>query len=99
MTKTRFQKKLELVSVPIAKSTDTVKAITINPKKSEKKVSKEIKCYIYMGRLRAFPKILITQLRFEAFDSIKDCTEWCEEHCSTYEIKDHKKSITIVKKQ
>jgi hypothetical protein len=98
-SKSRFQQKLELVSVPIAKSTDTVKAIAISPKKKEKSTSKGIQCYIYMGRLKAFPKILITQLRYEAFDSVEDCTAWCEEHCTAYEIKDHKKSKTLVKKQ
>lgn len=95
----KLKQKLNLVSVGTTpKTQDKVEAISLNPAKGLKpKVNKAEECYIYLGRLKAFPKILITQLRFETFKTLEECEGWCKEHCSAYEIRSHKTNKTLIK--
>lgn len=95
--KSILRKKLELLSAVPTTST-TVKAVSITGTAPAKKSKEKAEpCFIYLGRLKENPKIMITQLRFEAFANIEECETWCKEHCVAYEIRSHKTNKTLIK--
>ena len=98
----KLSRKLKAVSIGVTtKSKDKVVPLkvdkTTNSKAAKKKVDKNKQCYIYLGRLKANDKILITQLRYEPFDSVEEAEEWCKGNCTSYEIRNHKSNKTMVK--
>ena len=101
INKSKLKQKLqEIAGNFVTYPSDKVKTIVPAPlvsKEPSKNKEKQIPCYIYLGRLKQNPKILITQLRYEPFANVEDCEEWCKLHCINYEIKDNKSSKTIIK--
>lgn len=103
----KFRQKLK--SIGYGKTTEFLKSVsaisklkgdslnTINTKKPKEEKVKKQPCYLYLGRLISHPKILLTQNRFESFDTLEQCEEWCKTLFSEYEIKDDRTSKTILK--
>lgn len=89
---TNIKKQLLLTSIPTVQSTTQTKQV----KEKVKKVKPE-QCFIHIGKLKEYPDMIISQVRFTVFSSVEQCLGWCEEHLISYEIRSHKTEKTLIK--
>lgn len=50
-------------------------------------------CWIYICELKDAPGMLLTQVRHTQFNFVEECIIWCQEHCTSYTIKDLKGNV------